>query len=606
MAGLYPIVPADAAGLWRDGAAVPLDMIPSPPRGGIFDRRDIVDKIKNHFENHLNRPNADAYNYPSFTLSGASGVGKTHIAIQYAQELYDSNEVHHVLWVQAETDMDLKQSFTKIAVDLELPDAVAHGNHIDNRVAVLKWLKNTGWVPGSFSASQKANLCAPKEPGGTVVSTWVGEVGYKFLQHLVANANLQVPPNPTGSPYLNAYRPPPNAPPHLTASPRRYLDGSLNPNMATHHANVYQPLVSHFAVPDRLRENPTALAILVDHCRHYGCKLQDILRGYSDIDPAWAWELSFSKLKDDPVSFSLLSTISICSPDSIPVKLFEYGLPYASIANMEGIDTLLSLGLIRRNRDEGFLSIHRLTQSHFRNFLKNLDAQALIGTATQLERAFPPRDPATPRLRMENCFLYTPHVIRLKEAWKREQLQNPGLGVCEQFCVLLLRCQWFLFEENELSELEDMCNVNLKVVSFCRRQGMEKIAEEYETETHLGQRYLRASGRLADSALVHFQKSYDICKANWARLEEMSWAEYNLGQAYLGNGDIKMALRWLEKSHETWERCEWARLQPQGRRPVQRNPKITASIGISYMYMRPERHREAEEHFSSALRSLRN
>jgi hypothetical protein len=48
------------------------------------------------------------------------------------------------LQVQCETSASLRQSFTDIAVALELPGADRTGHFEENQIKVLQWLKKTG------------------------------------------------------------------------------------------------------------------------------------------------------------------------------------------------------------------------------------------------------------------------------------------------------------------------------------------------------------------------------------------------------------------------------------------------------------------------------
>jgi hypothetical protein len=52
-----------------------------------------------------------------------------------------------VFWVQCETSVAIRQSFTDIAVALELPGAVKDGHHEENLMLVKEWLKKTSLYP---------------------------------------------------------------------------------------------------------------------------------------------------------------------------------------------------------------------------------------------------------------------------------------------------------------------------------------------------------------------------------------------------------------------------------------------------------------------------
>jgi hypothetical protein len=80
----------------------------------------------------------------TYTIYGRRGVGKTEIALQFAymnQAGFDA-----IFWIQCETSVSIRQSFTNVAVALNLPGADRDGHHEENQLAVQNWLKKTCWV----------------------------------------------------------------------------------------------------------------------------------------------------------------------------------------------------------------------------------------------------------------------------------------------------------------------------------------------------------------------------------------------------------------------------------------------------------------------------
>jgi NB-ARC domain len=79
----------------------------------------------------------------TYTIYGRRGVGKTEIALQFAymnQAGFDA-----IFWIQCETSVSIRQSFTSVAVALNLPGADRDGHHEENLLAVRTWLKKTCW-----------------------------------------------------------------------------------------------------------------------------------------------------------------------------------------------------------------------------------------------------------------------------------------------------------------------------------------------------------------------------------------------------------------------------------------------------------------------------
>jgi hypothetical protein len=79
--------------------------------------------------------------YRTYTIYGRRGVGKTELALHFAYTNpagYDA-----IFWIQCETSVAIRQSFTDVAVKLNLPGAYKDGHHEENLIAVHNWLKKT-------------------------------------------------------------------------------------------------------------------------------------------------------------------------------------------------------------------------------------------------------------------------------------------------------------------------------------------------------------------------------------------------------------------------------------------------------------------------------
>ena len=100
-------------------ATFPVYMIPRSQNEDFYGRSDELDRIGRflgHRETDILR---------TYTIYGRRGVGKTDIALQYAHT--NSAGFDAIFWVQCETPLTLRHSFTDMAVHLCLPGADRNG-----------------------------------------------------------------------------------------------------------------------------------------------------------------------------------------------------------------------------------------------------------------------------------------------------------------------------------------------------------------------------------------------------------------------------------------------------------------------------------------------
>jgi DNA replication protein DnaC len=129
----------------KEEVELPCENLPWPADPNFCGRVAILDELHKKLDHDEKQPF-----FRSFALYGIPGIGKTQTALAYAHQRVKSG-VKAVLWVQAETMLDIDTSFTKIAVKLGLKGAVESGDHTQNRYLVTKWLQKTRKVPTNLS-----------------------------------------------------------------------------------------------------------------------------------------------------------------------------------------------------------------------------------------------------------------------------------------------------------------------------------------------------------------------------------------------------------------------------------------------------------------------
>jgi len=120
----------------EEHTSFPCIKVPFLQNDKFFGRKSEMKKIVDHLT-----PDKEISELRTYTIYGRRGVGKTEIALQYAYE--NPSGFDAIFWIQCETSVTLRQSFTDVAVALNLPNAGSLGHHEENLLAVQKWLKLT-------------------------------------------------------------------------------------------------------------------------------------------------------------------------------------------------------------------------------------------------------------------------------------------------------------------------------------------------------------------------------------------------------------------------------------------------------------------------------
>lgn len=112
-------------------------MVPPTKTTRLFDRHDIYFKL-----DELLTQDTKDFSLQSVALHGIGGVGKSSIASSYANKKFIEKAYDAVLWVAAEKEASLQQSYSDIAMKLKLP-GMKPLYHDENRSLVQDWLQST-------------------------------------------------------------------------------------------------------------------------------------------------------------------------------------------------------------------------------------------------------------------------------------------------------------------------------------------------------------------------------------------------------------------------------------------------------------------------------
>ena len=123
-----------------DPASLPCFIYPSSRTSRFFDRTEDIIEMDRYFGNGAQDPDQP---FRSIALYGIGGVGKSSVALRYAETRIHRKELDAMFWVAGEKEVTLRQSFSDIAVRLKLPGAQAK-DYDQNRTLVLEWIQTTG------------------------------------------------------------------------------------------------------------------------------------------------------------------------------------------------------------------------------------------------------------------------------------------------------------------------------------------------------------------------------------------------------------------------------------------------------------------------------
>jgi hypothetical protein len=179
------------------------------------------------------------------------------------------------------------------------------------------------------------------------------------------------------------------------------------------------------------------------------------------------WDFSFKRLQiDHPQSLKLLGVVSFLVPDNIPQALFMSGFDDETDAVIgfefcsdefecvfqnhavlsltlfrfsAAMQPLLTLSLVKRSRDSGAYSVHRMVQTHYKYFMTlEQRLQAFNDTVSLLSRAFPQMDMKGQLYAVwAECNKYIQHLISLADNFMEEQRAAKTFRAGKEFCELI-------------------------------------------------------------------------------------------------------------------------------------------------------------------------
>jgi hypothetical protein len=120
-----------------DDAVQPRINWPPAAEANPYDRDNIIESMGAHLQSDRMQ-----YGMRTYALYGLGGVGKSYIALKYAQARMENKDFQTIIWIQSATEQSLEQSFTDVSKSLKLK-GYDPSRHEQNRIEVLAWLQDT-------------------------------------------------------------------------------------------------------------------------------------------------------------------------------------------------------------------------------------------------------------------------------------------------------------------------------------------------------------------------------------------------------------------------------------------------------------------------------
>ncbi|GFF21642.1 hypothetical protein ATEIFO6365_0015021400 [Aspergillus terreus] len=477
----------------------------------------------------------------SRSLWGLGGTGKSSIAARYIEKKIEEDEYDVVFWVYGEKTASLRQSFTDIAMRLKLPGAQPN-LHSENLILVQNWFQSTDcrWLV-VYDNVESADILMPYWPeashGKAIITTRNHSLAYEPATSGLEIASWDAQ---TGS---------------------EFLLFQLKRNIGS---DIQAEGDSAIELSRKLGGHALAISHMAGLIHRRSWSIAEFMRIYSK-NPRRAhqselqavWDLSFATLGQDSREF--LGIASFLVPENIPQLLFDVeedsDLPEDLAFVPTSSEPLLTLALIKRDKDARVFSCHRMVQTQFRYFLSLDERQQAFANATALvHRAFPKQSDGTNQNQLyqewTQCNSFLQHVLSLVDKFKEERKAAKNFKASSLFCDLLKDCQRYLYEINALRDLEDVCEVNMLAV---------EALEDKEKAIDIAAWTLSLQASM-DESTGKVQKAIELnTKGYRMRLEEkplkgglLGGFEQNLAYNYNTANDHEMALTWFEKSRDTW------------------------------------------------------
>ncbi|RDW59780.1 hypothetical protein BP6252_12867 [Coleophoma cylindrospora] len=419
----------------------------------------------------------------TYTIYGRRGVGKTDLAMEYAARNpagYDA-----IFWIECETSLSLRHSFTNMAVELNLPGADRSGHHEENQLAVLKWLKSTKktWLL-IFDNAERESVLNGYWPIGSVGAILITSRKYhNFMKDNKRRGDTIMPFDETQSWELLIKL--------LGKSwedlDKRGLIKTSEEKAAKEFIKAIGGLALAIQIAAQLITDPNIGGNTIESTydtfkEHERTLPPRVVKQRSNLVHALdaLWNMTFNSLTRN--GRALLSVLSLLSPDGILIDLFlpknqkalDGKLAFckqhpdhvdaksqATLSSVieptralrAAIDELVRAKLIKEDIRARMLWAHRVVQEAM-NYHSTLDLQEYFNSASALVyEAFPKQEKGDYLSERDRCREFISHGAHLSLKFAIYDHNGADkLKGSEEFIKLLSNCAWYLYEIGDYAQ----------------------------------------------------------------------------------------------------------------------------------------------------------
>ncbi len=436
--------------------------IPYPRNPYFLGREEVLDQLTAALRTGqpiaLSQPAKDIHLQ---AISGLGGIGKTHVALEYAYRY--RSDYQAVLWVQADTYENLTSSLLALAALLDLPEKEAQES-AQVVAAVQRWLQMTSGYLLILDNADDLTLARdflPTKTSGHVLLTTRAQAAGRFAHR------LEVDELPTEQGMLLLLR---------------------RAGLLIADAPLEQAKESDRVIAKRLCEELGGLPLALDQAGAYieetACGLAKYEHRYRrqrskvlaerrealvkdhPLPVATTWNLSFEQVAQrNPVAADLLRVCAFLAPDAIPETIITEGASQLGprLAELgtdadgldQAVETLRAYSLVRRDAAQETLSVHRLVQAVLRDQMAQEEQRQW---AERVVRATNAAFPAVEHRTWSPCEMVLPHALVMAGL-----IQQYGMTMPEA-ARLLNQAALYLKERARYPEAEPLYERALAIV----------------------------------------------------------------------------------------------------------------------------------------------